>query len=56
MGALLLSLCYKKLTLSKLQEALVKTLDYCFDMVLVADQIFGAVFAIGTQLYSQNFY
>ena len=51
MGALLLSLAYKKLTLSKLQEALVKTLEItALIMVLVAaSNFFGAVFArLGT--------
>ena len=47
MGALLLSLAYKKLTLPKLQEALVKTLEItALIMVLVAaSNFFGAVFA-----------
>ena len=51
MGALLLSLAYKKLTFSKLQEALVKTLEItALIMVLVAaSNFFGAVFArLGT--------
>ena len=51
MGALLLSLAYKKLTLPKLQEALVKTLEItALIMVLVAaSNFFGAVFArLGT--------
>ena len=51
MGALLLSLAYKKLSLSKLQEALVKTLEItALIMVLVAaSNFFGAVFArLGT--------
>ena len=51
MGALLLSLSYKKLTLPKLQEALVKTLEItALIMVLVAaSNFFGAVFArLGT--------
>ena len=51
MGALLLSLAYKKLTLAKLQEALVKTLEItALIMVLVAaSNFFGAVFArLGT--------
>ena len=50
-GALLLSLAYKKLSLSKLQEALVKTLEItALIMVLVAaSNFFGAVFArLGT--------
>ena len=48
MGALLLSLAYKKLTLSKLQEALVKTLEItALIMVLVAaSNFFGAVFEL----------
>ena len=51
MGALLLSLAYKKLTIKKLQEALVKTLEItALIMVLVAaSNFFGAVFArLGT--------
>jgi tripartite ATP-independent transporter DctM subunit len=51
MGALLLSIAYKKLTLPKLQEALVKTLEItALIMVLVAaSNFFGAVFArLGT--------
>jgi len=51
MGALLLSLAYKKLSLKKLQEALVKTLEItALIMVLVAaSNFFGAVFArLGT--------
>ena len=51
MGALLLSLAYKKLTLPKLQDALVKTLEItALIMVLVAaSNFFGAVFArLGT--------
>ena len=51
MGALFLSLAYKKLTLPKLQEALVKTLEItALIMVLVAaSNFFGAVFArLGT--------
>ena len=50
-GAILLALAYKKLTLSKLQEALVKTLEItALIMVLVAaSNFFGAVFArLGT--------
>tara|TARA_A100000164_G_scaffold231932_1_gene205804 strand:- start:565 stop:1617 length:1053 start_codon:yes stop_codon:yes gene_type:complete len=51
MGALLLSLAYKKLSVKKLQEALVKTLEItALIMVLVAaSNFFGAVFArLGT--------
>ena len=45
MGALLLSLAYKKLTLSKLQEALVKTLEItALIMVLVAASNFFVLF------------
>ena len=50
-GSLLLALAYKKLTLPKLQEALVKTLEItALIMVLVAaSNFFGAVFArLGT--------
>ncbi len=58
MGALLLSLAYKKLTLSKLQEALVKTLEIsALIMVLVAaSNFFGAVFArLGTPMLLTEF-
>jgi TRAP-type C4-dicarboxylate transport system permease large subunit len=51
MGALLLSIAYRKLTLPKLQDALVKTLEItALIMVLVAaSNFFGAVFArLGT--------
>ena len=58
MGALLLSLAYKKLTLKKLQEALVKTLEIsALIMVLVAaSNFFGAVFArLGTPMVLTDF-
>ena len=58
MGALLLSLAYKKLTLKKLQEALVKTLEIsALIMVLVAaSNFFGAVFArLGTPMLLTEF-
>ena len=58
MGALLLSLAYKKLSLSKLQEALVKTLEItALIMVLVAaSNFFGAVFArLGTPMVLTDF-
>ena len=58
MGALLLSLAYKKLTLSKLQDALVKTLEIsALIMVLVAaSNFFGAVFArLGTPMVLTDF-
>jgi len=58
MGALLLSLAYKKLTFSKLQEALVKTLEIsALIMVLVAaSNFFGAVFArLGTPMLLTEF-
>ena len=58
MGALLLSLAYKKLTLTKLQEALVKTLEIsALIMVLVAaSNFFGAVFArLGTPMLLTEF-
>ena len=47
MGSLLLALAYKKLTLKKLQDALVKTLEIsALIMVLVAaSNFFGAVFS-----------
>ena len=58
MGALLLSLAYKKLTLTKLQEALIKTLEIsALIMVLVAaSNFFGAVFArLGTPMLLTEF-
>ena len=58
LGALLLSLAYKKLTLSKLQDALVKTLEIsALIMVLVAaSNFFGAVFArLGTPMLLTEF-
>ena len=58
MGALLLSLAYKKLTFKKLQEALVKTLEItALIMVLVAaSNFFGAVFArLGTPMVLTDF-
>jgi tripartite ATP-independent transporter DctM subunit len=58
MGALLLSLAYKKLTLTKLHEALVKTLEIsALIMVLVAaSNFFGAVFArLGTPMLLTEF-
>ena len=58
MGALLLALAYKKLTLSKLQDALVKTLEIsALIMVLVAaSNFFGAVFArLGTPMLLTDF-
>ena len=58
MGALLLTLAYKKLTLKKLQEALVKTLEItALIMVLVAaSNFFGAVFArLGTPMVLTDF-
>ena len=58
MGALLLSLAYKKLTLKKLQDALVKTLEIsALIMVLVAaSNFFGAVFArLGTPMLLTEF-
>ncbi len=58
MGALLLALAYKKLTFSKLQEALVKTLEIsALIMVLVAaSNFFGAVFArLGTPMLLTDF-
>ena len=57
-GALLLSLAYKKLTLKKLQDALVKTLEIsALIMVLVAaSNFFGAVFArLGTPMVLTDF-
>ena len=58
MGALLLALAYRKLTFSKLQEALVKTLEIsALIMVLVAaSNFFGAVFArLGTPMLLTDF-
>ena len=58
MGALLLSLAYKKLTLTKLQEALVKTLEIsALIMVLVAaSNFFGSVFSrLGTPMLLTEF-
>ena len=57
-GALLLSLAYRKLTLKKLQDALVKTLEIsALIMVLVAaSNFFGAVFArLGTPMVLTDF-
>ena len=57
-GALILSLAYKKLTLKKLQDALVKTLEIsALIMVLVAaSNFFGAVFArLGTPMVLSEF-
>tara|TARA_Y100000590_G_scaffold7434_1_gene9482 strand:- start:530 stop:1864 length:1335 start_codon:yes stop_codon:yes gene_type:complete len=58
MGALLLALAYKKLTFSKLQESLIKTLEIsALIMVLVAaSNFFGAVFArLGTPMLLTDF-
>ena len=58
MGALLLSLAYKKLTLTKLHEALVKTLEIsALIMVLVAaSNFFGSVFSrLGTPMLLTDF-
>jgi len=58
MGALLLTLAYKKLTIKKLQEALIKTLEItALIMVLVAaSNFFGAVFArLGTPMVLTDF-
>ena len=58
MGALLLALAYKKLTFSRLQEALVKTLEItALIMVLVAaSNFFGAVFSrLGTPMVLTDF-
>jgi tripartite ATP-independent transporter DctM subunit len=58
MGALILSLAYKKLTLKKLQEALIKTLEItALIMVLVAaSNFFGAVFSrLGTPMVLTDF-
>ncbi len=57
-GALLLALAYKKLTLPKLQEALVKTLEIsALIMVLVAaSNFFGSVFSrLGTPMVLTEF-
>ena len=57
-GALLLALAYKKLTLPKLQEALVKTLEIsALIMVLVAaSNFFGSVFSrLGTPMLLTEF-
>jgi tripartite ATP-independent transporter DctM subunit len=57
-GSLLLALAYKKLTLSKLQEALVKTLEIsALIMVLVAaSNFFGSVFSrLGTPMLLTEF-
>jgi len=58
LGSLLLALAYRKLTLSKLQDALVKTLEIsALIMVLVAaSNFFGAVFArLGTPMLLTEF-
>ena len=58
MGSLLLALAYKKLTLKKLQDALVKTLEIsALIMVLVAaSNFFGAVFSrLGTPMLLTDF-
>jgi len=58
MGALLLALAYKKLTLGKLQETLVKTLEItALIMVLVAaSNFFGSVFSrLGTPMVLTDF-
>ncbi len=58
LGSLLLALGYKKLTLKKLQEALVKTLEIsALIMVLVAaSNFFGSVFArLGTPMLLTDF-
>ncbi len=58
MGSLLLALGYKKLTLKKLQDALVKTLEIsALIMVLVAaSNFFGAVFSrLGTPMLLTDF-
>jgi tripartite ATP-independent transporter DctM subunit len=57
-GSLLLAMAYKKLTLPKLQEALVKTLEIsALIMVLVAaSNFFGSVFArLGTPMVLTDF-
>jgi len=58
MGAMLLALAYKKLTFSKLQESLVKTLEItALIMVLVAaSNFFGSVFSrLGTPMVLTDF-
>ena len=58
MGSLLLALAYKKLTLAKLQEALIKTLEItALIMILVAaSNFFGAVFSrLGTPMVLTDF-
>ena len=58
MGAMLLSLAYKKLTFNKLQESLVKTLEItALIMVLVAaSNFFGSVFSrLGTPMVLTDF-
>ena len=58
MGAILLSLAYRKLTFTKLQEALVKTLEItALIMVLVAaSNFFGSVFSrLGTPMVLTDF-
>ena len=58
MGALILSLAYKKLTLGKLQEALIKTLEItALIMLLVAaSNFFGSVFSrLGTPMVLTDF-
>ena len=58
MGALLLALAYKKLTLGKLQEALIKTLEItALIMILVAaSNFFGSVFSrLGTPMVLTEF-
>ena len=58
MGALLLALAYKKLTFSRMQDALVKTLEItALIMVLVAaSNFFGAVFSrLGTPMVLTDF-
>ena len=58
MGALLLALAYKKLTLPKLQEVLIKTLEItALIMVLVAaSNFFGSVFSkLGTPMVLTEF-
>ena len=58
MGALLLALAYKKLSFSRLQDALVKTLEItALIMVLVAaSNFFGAVFSrLGTPMVLTDF-
>ena len=58
MGSLLLALAYKKLSFSKLQEALIKTLEItALIMVLVAaSNFFGAVFSrLGTPMVLTDF-